>query len=828
LPTDQDRQLAQAAVAQKRLTRAQADVLLAEVSAAEVLGREASFARLAVERGRLSEADCRDLAGTGDEPPDGEERLGGFALIDRISRGGMGTVYRARQASTGRIVALKVLSQRLADDAAYVERFIREARAAGKLNHRNIVQAIDAGSDRGHYFLAMEYVNGESAAERIARIGPLDEDEAVDIARQIANGLHHAHTHGGLLHRDVKPDNILIAPDGTAKLADLGIACDVRADTEPRAGGTFGSPEYVSPEQIRGEPDIDARTDVYSLGATLFFLLTGEPPYPGENPRAVMRAQLRARVPDPAQLRPELSNAVAAVVRRCLHKDRARRFATAEALRSALDAATEPVQSGRAAATPARLRGTRPGSTVSGAACRADRSSRRKRPRRAHPARKSYVGSLIAVGVLGIAVLVMAGLVARELRRNPLSGRTDDHRLTHARPGGAAPGHQQPSGVGPVVRSTRPAGAATPPGTTRANSRTAREMYLRARRLMEHHAPAPWRALRELQSARSGAQNSAFEAKITELIEQAEAARDERAAAALAALDATAAAYVRAERYGAAIDVYDAFPPQLATGHWPDRVAARRASVRTAAAEAYRALERRAGERAASAEYEAAMKQLEGVRAWGIPELTRAAEARKSVFARQQSDHLKRIRAARRKRRVAGLRRVLVPLRKRQWAEARRVANGLAELAEDEADVSAFRELAADVARLEGLWSRLDALLKRKQPGTSLRLRELGHTLVSYKDGRIRARLVGPGTLETLHIRDMRRRDVVDLLEPYVASRNTDPAVHLAIGLLHAFDRDPAPERARKAFATVRSLGRQADAARCERYLEWIPLADGG
>jgi serine/threonine-protein kinase len=222
-------------------------------------------------------------------------QIPGYQLLGKLGKGAMATVYKAKQTSLDRIVAVKVLPKRSSENIEFVERFYKEGKAAAKLAHNNIVQAIDVGStpDGFHYFV-MEYVEGKTLYDvmqppPIGEGRAFSEQEALDIAIQIADALHHAHQRG-LIHRDVKPKNILLTPQGTAKLTDLGLAraADDKEAAESEAGKAYGTPYYISPEQIRGDVDIDFRADLYSLGATLYHMVTGRTPFDGETPSAVM------------------------------------------------------------------------------------------------------------------------------------------------------------------------------------------------------------------------------------------------------------------------------------------------------------------------------------------------------------------------------------------------------------------------------------------------------------------------------------------------------------------------------------------------------------
>jgi serine/threonine-protein kinase len=262
------------------------------------------------------------------------QRLGAYEVLAEVGQGGMGAVFKARQLSIGRLVALKVLPQRLAQNAEFRERFLCEARAAARLNHPNIVHVYDTGSAGGYSFIAMEFVEGRSAAQLLAERGPLPERGALRIARDVAAALDHAHRRGGIIHRDVKPENILVDADGVPKLADLGVAREAtRIDGGlTRTGVAIGTPHYMAPEQIRGERELDGRADVYSLGVTLFHLLTGSRPYRGGSGAEVLSKHLTEPMPDPRSIRPDISSAAATIVLKATAKERDDRYPSALAM----------------------------------------------------------------------------------------------------------------------------------------------------------------------------------------------------------------------------------------------------------------------------------------------------------------------------------------------------------------------------------------------------------------------------------------------------------------------------------------------------------------
>ncbi|MFM7316906.1 MAG: serine/threonine-protein kinase [Isosphaeraceae bacterium] len=252
----------------------------------------------------------------------------GFQIIEKVGRGCMGVVYKARQTSVDRIVAVKILLPSLAKNPSYVQRFVREAKMAAALSHPNLVSVIDAGASNGLYYFVMEYVEGKSVGERLHELGKFSEKEALGVALDVASALLHANEKG-LIHRDVKPDNIMMHRD-RVKLADMGLA---RPTTDERwamaeAGLAVGTPYYISPEQARGEVQIDIRTDLYSLGATLYHMVTGRPPFEGETSAEVTRqhADNSLTAPPPDHLNDKLSSGFGVVVETLLAKDRRTRY----------------------------------------------------------------------------------------------------------------------------------------------------------------------------------------------------------------------------------------------------------------------------------------------------------------------------------------------------------------------------------------------------------------------------------------------------------------------------------------------------------------------
>jgi len=278
-------------------------------------------------------------------------RLASYTLLEPIGHGGMAVVYRARQESLDRTVAVKVLSENLAASTEFMERFRREARTAASMRHPNVITVHDFGEDdRGVPYLVLEYIGGPTLAD-LMDVG-LDDQRIPDLLDQIAAGLDYAHARG-VIHRDIKPGNVLMTEDGRAVLADFGLAWLLEGAHLTLTGGVIGTPEYMSPEQAAGNP-IDHRCDVYALGVVLYEMLVGDRPFVAETPIGVLLMHLQDEPPSLLDARPDLPLPVAEVLEKALVKDPNERYSSAGELARAFRAAFTGVQP-RVVAEPAPL-----------------------------------------------------------------------------------------------------------------------------------------------------------------------------------------------------------------------------------------------------------------------------------------------------------------------------------------------------------------------------------------------------------------------------------------------------------------------------------------
>ena len=282
----------------------------------------------------------------------GLRTIGKYQIVSKLADGASSAVYKCKNPTTGETVAIKVASQALARDKVLLKRFEQEFRTTNQMCHPNIVRGLEYGWEGSRPFIVMEFVDGEDLWERIERLGRLSEAEAVGYIVQVSNGLHEAHKHG-IIHRDIKPDNILLTTDGQAKLADLGLSKDLEADMELTCmDHGLGTPNFIAPEQFSDAKHSGVRCDIYALGATLYMAVTGQLPFAGSNIGSILTMKLADKLVGPRQLVPGLSENVEWAIRRAVLADPARRYASCPEFVAALTGEIK----GKAARTNAKPR----------------------------------------------------------------------------------------------------------------------------------------------------------------------------------------------------------------------------------------------------------------------------------------------------------------------------------------------------------------------------------------------------------------------------------------------------------------------------------------
>jgi serine/threonine-protein kinase len=338
-------------------------------------------------------------------PVVGERIAGRYELEELVGTGGMSSVYRAYDTVLDRHVALKMLHEHYARDDDYLERFRREARSAARLSHPNIVTVIDRGEQDGRPFIVFEYVGGDTLKHVVDERGPLPVREALQIALEVARALAFAHARG-VIHRDVKPQNVLLDGDGRAKVMDFGIARSVHVDVGVTETGTvLGTSDYIAPEQAQGER-ASARSDVYSLGALLYELLTGEVLFPGESFMAVALKHVSESPPSVLERRPDTPVRVAAVLDRCLEKDPRRRFASMDELVVELEACLAELET----------RGEEDATLI----VAPRRRPHAKREVERAPGRRRWPAVVFALALLALAAIVAVVMLERDSIRDVL------------------------------------------------------------------------------------------------------------------------------------------------------------------------------------------------------------------------------------------------------------------------------------------------------------------------------------------------------------------------------------------------------------------------
>ena len=662
MPSDVDRRQIELILARGLATREQVTECLME----RPVDSPDDIAGELVGRGVITATQAEQVREAIDTPAQtGAPRIEGYEVLEELGSGAMGVVYKARQVSMNRPVAVKVLPPALTQDAEYVKRFIREARTGGKLNHPNIVQGIDVGkTDAGSYYFVMEFVEGESVQDILKREGGVPVEQALGIVRDIASALQHASGHG-LIHRDVKPENIMVSRNGAAKLADLGLAAPVgqigRESTQ-----VAGTPHYIAPEIVRGDRDIDVRADIYSLGATFFHMVTGTVPFDGPSAAVVMTKHLSEPFPAAHDRNRNVPQAVSQVIAKMTARNKTERYATAEALITDLDR---------------MLRGE-----VAMSAPRALRPPGARSARRSTGAPVGAIFGVVTALALVIAVVYVATL-----------------------PPPDQPGPGIPSD--PVKPGPSKPGPATPQATA---EQKANEALAEAQEFLTQN-PGDHDGAERLFEAVVRRFPGTYASTVAK--RQAETLRGKRnntlAGQALAELSGRADKLVQDQRYGEAAGLYRGFLRQYGGTTSRERAQIALDGIIAKAKTRYRGERTRAEAHVSKKEYATAVPIYQAVAAWNIEEVSPFARTRITEL----EDLIREQRAAgqRRQQELIGKAKAQfdAAVNAREYADAAAIAQELTGRLPEDARAR-YALMAADMKRLDALHRKIIELLRGK------------------------------------------------------------------------------------------------------------------
>lgn len=551
------------------------------------------------------------------------QRLGHYTIVRKLGEGGMGAVYEAVQDGLNRRVALKVLPKHLMSDATYLERFRREAQASAALKHPNIVTVYEIGEDRGLHYFSMEFVDGESLQKRLSRDSRIPVPEALNITARVAEALDYAWNHGQIVHRDIKPDNIMITREGYVLLADLGLARSVQENIRlTQTGVPIGSPAFMSPEQAESAKDADCRADIYSLGITLYDLITGDLPFKGPTALSVILAHEKQPLPDPRVLNPAVSEGVCQLLERMCAKDPAQRFQTPAELLEALERLgvgpsfhrQTTVASSRGAADV----GAAPASAPAPAASRllTSLTSLRSRPRA--PLIAASAGAfLVLVAVVLLAVFFSPDEAGPGPKPPPESASN------------AAPASSVPSTTATLLTTTSAASVDPTPGGDRFQ-RTFEE----ALRFAQNHPQDFDESIRNFTEIEAAAPGTEYAIKARE--QRLRLAKAKEADNAFKKLRAATGELTKADRFGDALQAVREFPEEFSLMVSPEALGRLEQSVGDAAQKRFNGLQEEANRLAQGQDYEGARQLCRQAAGFGIPSIQKSAEALLQDFDRQE------------------------------------------------------------------------------------------------------------------------------------------------------------------------------------------------
>jgi len=428
-------------------------------------GTPVPLAQILVDQGLLTAAQRENLEEKLQTQREDAKRLGPYRIVKKLGEGGMGAVYLAEDPATGQRVALKVLPKVAAKEADAVARFMREVDAARQLDHPNIVRASGGGQDKGFHYYEMDYVEGETLGDRLKRQGFLPPDEATKMALHVAHGLKYAHGLG-FIHRDIKPDNVIVTREGMAKILDMGLSKNIDEAQTFRTvtGVALGTPHYIAPEQARGDKGIDGRADIYSLGATYYHLVTGETPFQGTTAIELIAQHLNKQIPDPRDIRDGIPDGVVHVIRNMMAKKPQDRYRDCGELITDLDLVLGGKSPSSQALEAARSVVGLPMAREARERLRAQLRRQRPGTYRATTRRRSGAAALVGGGIAAAVVLILVlvslgGSGSAPPREGPTATTTPDPDVTRLGTSSSGPPVRPTDSARPPAEDPRPAKA---------------------------------------------------------------------------------------------------------------------------------------------------------------------------------------------------------------------------------------------------------------------------------------------------------------------------------------------------------------------------------
>ncbi len=592
---EKSKRFLESALKRELLTKAQVEEAVRIYETVRDVGVEQMIQDIIVKKGFMSAEAVRSL-----RRQISGMRVGKYKIVEQIGEGGAGVVYRATQEPLDRTVAIKVLGKHRADSAEYLERFRREARVAVTLNHQNIVRGLDFGEADGYHYFVMEFVEGESLHDMLKREGVLEEKKSLKIVLQAVAALRHA-SEFNLVHRDIKPENILITGNGVAKVCDLGLAKPsiLESARTTKDGATIGTPVYMSPEQIRGKDDTDFRADIYSLGVTLYEMVTGAPPFVAATTDEIVRKHIREAPVDPREKNLKLSSSLAAVILKMLAKKPEDRYASLKDLEEDMKA----VLDGRPPRHTIELGGKRPSGKL-----RVDVDEGVSRRERFVERRKKSpilaVVALVVVGSIAAAAFILKPWESNESGPGETAPET-------ANQAGAMPGPGPDDEAEELFREA----VSYEEDNPGASIESRWDRYL----LVERKFPRTRYAVQARDRLR------ALEAEKQTLARK----RERSARAAYDDLKAELDALVRADRHAEALAKIDTYPEEFADTEYPRKLSPERNRIRTAARDRANKLLSEADRKMKLGRFTEAIRALEPLTRIGLPEIEE--EVRKKV-----------------------------------------------------------------------------------------------------------------------------------------------------------------------------------------------------